>query len=175
MTYFQDLTPCDYFGFSGNGVLLAVGWLGEGHEYARGSVGQEFFEKLLYLSKSTYEWQPFWIGSMGFHDCELCQFIPASFTGTIWIPYQGHIYLAPWGILHYIAQHWYKPPSIFIEAVISCPEEEAYTQAFLENGGQKLIEEMEKRPRKLAMGSIGSEDNEERNDFRFHGGEIEVI
>ncbi|MCB0036494.1 MAG: hypothetical protein KDE51_20820 [Anaerolineales bacterium] len=61
---------------------------------------------------------------------------------------KGAIYIAPEGILHYIAQHWYRPPDIFIEAVMACPEMHsmAYKKAFLDNGGRSLLKRLNDRP-----------------------------
>jgi DNA-binding transcriptional ArsR family regulator len=48
------------------------------------------------------------------------------------------VYVAPIGIPHYVAAHWYRPPTEFIEAVMRCPEygSTAYEAALTEaNGG----------------------------------------
>ena len=60
------------------------------------------------------------------------------FTYSLWVPGNGIVYVAPTGIPHYVAAHWYLPPTEFIEAVMRCPEygstafEAALTEA---NGG----------------------------------------
>jgi hypothetical protein len=53
----------------------------------------------------------------------------------------SRIYVAPVGILHYIAAHWYKPPMAFVEAVMACPpmQSMAYKRELLANGGRVLM------------------------------------
>lgn len=163
MAYFPDLAPCDYF-ISEDEPLLAVGWLERGYEYKRGRVSQDFFEKLKALCENP--WEP--IGLLGGHDCNLCQFEPPLWSvHNLWVPYRGAIYIAPETILHYIAQHWYKPPDIFIEAVIACPEMHsmAYKKAFLENGGRPFLKES-----KEIFSQAG--DKPESYDSKLHGDDI---
>ena len=78
---------------------------------------------------------------MGVHECELCQFQPAEGTANIFVPYQGNIYVAPELIVHYIAAHRYKPPQVFVDAVMACPTMNSmdYKKAVLANGGRPLV------------------------------------
>src|SRR4051812_4003053 len=69
MTYFDDLSACDYFG-AGKVDLLAVGWLDAGHPFSKGSVPSDFFEALAQLA--TNPWQP--CISAGRHPCPFCVF-----------------------------------------------------------------------------------------------------
>ncbi|WP_139215492.1 DUF7919 family protein [Lysobacter sp. cf310] len=84
-------------------------------------------------------WQPF--VTAGLHSCELCQFDAPKFSANIFIPFEGRIFVAPVGIVHYIAAHWYLPPSRFQEAVMHCPSMRSmeYKKAILSNGGRPLI------------------------------------
>lgn len=111
MTMFEDLKPCEYFPFTSN-KLLAVGWLNRNSRFETGKVSIDFFHRLCKLAK--YAWQP--LVSPGLHTCDLCQFEQPGFTSNIFIPYNGAIYVAPEGIIHYISAQWYKPPEIFIKA-----------------------------------------------------------
>lgn len=137
MTYLPDLTPITSCLPLVNESLVGVGWLGAGQHYPTGSVSNEFFNKLRELAENP--WQP--VVSSGFHDCELCQFQPARSSSNLFIPHAGRIYVAPSGILHTIAQHWYLPPNQFIEAVLACPPMQslAYKRALLANGGRGLV------------------------------------
>jgi len=136
MTEFADLTHCNYFPVECE-ALLAVGWLSAGTQYGADDSDPAFFTKLLELAASP--WQP--VASTGLHECELCQFQPKTGTATIFVPYQGNIYVAPELIVHYIAAHRYKPPQVFVDAVIACPEMNsmAYKKAILFNGGRPLV------------------------------------
>lgn len=136
MANIDDLSPCDYFAPS-DPNLLAVGWLGLGSRYAQGTVSAEFLLKLKALCQSP--WEPF--SCAGMHQCELCQFDGPSFGGTVFVPHEGRLLVAPVGIVHYIATHWYQPPAAFVEAVLACPpmRSHAYFKALLDNGGRELV------------------------------------
>jgi hypothetical protein len=117
--------------------LVAIGWLSNESKFERGNVELAFFEKLTALCKTP--WQP--VVSAGSHTCELCQFNGPHSYSNVFIPFDGHIYVAPVGILHYIAGHWYKPPEVFIKAVMNCPPMNSmeYKKALLANGGRDLV------------------------------------
>jgi len=136
MASITDLSPCHYIPID-CAALVAVGWLGEGSEFTRGSVSSEFFDKLKKLCADP--WQP--VVAAGYHSCELCQFDAPRFSSNIFIPYKGQIFVAPVGIVHYIAAHRYLPPLVFIEAVIACPPIHSmeYKKALLANGGRSLV------------------------------------
>jgi len=136
MAEYADLTQCDYFPVKCS-ALLAVGWLSAETRYTIGDSDPSFFAKLLELAESP--WQP--VVCAGFHECELCQFQPALGTANIFVPYEGNIYVAPELIVHYIAAHRYKPPRIFIDAVVTCPRMNSmdYKKAILANGGRSLV------------------------------------
>lgn len=136
MAGIADLSRCDYIPLPGIN-LLAIGWLSRGDDYPRGEVSQAFFEKLKELCRSP--WEP--VASAGLHSCDVCQFDGVRFYSNVYIPYQGNIYVAPVGIVHYIAVHWYKPPEIFIQAVMACPDMNSmeYKKAILANGGRELV------------------------------------
>jgi hypothetical protein len=53
--------------------------------------------------------------------------------------------VAPELIVHNIAAHWYKPPDVFIEAVLACPDMRSmeYKKAILNNRGRELLKSME--------------------------------
>jgi hypothetical protein len=137
MTSIPDLAQCHYFG-PGNEALLAIGWLGTGVEFKRGQVSEEFFRKLTALAAEP--WQPP-VVTPGSHACELCQFDPPRFAASLFVPHQGKVYAAPVGIVHYVAAHWYKPPQVFVNAVLDCPpmRSMAYHKALLANGGRSLV------------------------------------
>lgn len=137
MTAIIDLSPCEYFPVPSEN-LVAVGWLSRESNFELQSVDWTFFEKLTSLFKEP--WQP--VASAGWHTCGLCQFNSPRFHSNVFIPYDGRIFVAPEGILHYIAAHWYKPPDIFVRAVMNCPAMNSmeYKKALLANGGRNLVQ-----------------------------------
>ncbi len=138
MAEFRDLDRCDYFPLK-KLELIAIGWLGNNRKFATGSVDAIFFNKLKELAQRP--WQPVLAG--GVHFCELCEFEPPGFSLNLFIPYQGRIYVTPESILHYIASHWYRPPDIFIEAVLHCPPINSmeYKKALFANGGRSFAKD----------------------------------
>lgn len=136
MAAIADLDPCRYFPVRSD-ALIAIGWLERETRFAPQQVAEDFYTKLKSLCVNP--WEP--MASAGKHCCSLCQFDPPSFHRNVFIPYSGSIYVAPVGILHYIAAHRYRPPEVFISAVLACPEMRSaeYMKALLSNGGRSLI------------------------------------
>ncbi len=135
MVTFRDLerlaTPSD------DTLLFGVGWLSRDMEYATGEVARDFYYKLTELCR--HPWQP--VASAGFHNCDLCQYDGVGFNGQLYVPGQGRVYVAPVGVAHYIATHWYSPPAVFVQAVLDCPpmQSMAYKKKLLANGGRGLM------------------------------------
>lgn len=146
MAYYKDLSVCKYFdgsgdyryGFEKNKRLIAVGWIDYKDledvekkgikatmcDFSTGDVPKDFLDKLKKIAASKKEFMYY----LGWHDCSVC---PENsyrtpedqmLYGEIFIPYQGRIYAAPNGIIHYIEKHHYLPPRIFIDAVMACRE-----------------------------------------------------
>lgn len=125
MAYYLDLSPCDYFG-RWQGVLIAVGWLEQGHAFATGTVSKEFLAQLVGLL--TDPWQP--AVTAGFP----MRFMP-EYQRTKYDRYRnsqsvhpGHDgrYVAPSLITHYVDAHEYCPPADFQQAVLKCPEMKSF-------------------------------------------------
>ncbi|WP_431286251.1 hypothetical protein [Roseateles chitinivorans] len=136
MTSLKDLDRCTYLAGDCE-AILAVGWLGEDDGFPRGDVSPVFFEKLKALCADP--WAPF--AAAGSHQCELCQYDGPWFSTNLFVPFNGRIYAAPVGIVHYIAAHRYLPPQVFIDAVLACPPMRSmpYHKALLANGGRVLV------------------------------------
>jgi hypothetical protein len=138
-TYMPSINDLDSFNLlpSSGEALKAIGWLGRGVTFNQGEVTEDFFAKLNSLCLSP--WQP--VGSAGIHSCGLCQFEPPRFSANIFVPHDGRIYVAPVAVTHYIAAHWYRPPEVFIRAVLECPTMNSmqYKKALLANGGRFLV------------------------------------
>jgi hypothetical protein len=137
LTYFADLTECDYFGAEHAHALLAIGWLTDDMDFPTGPTDSKVFAKLKSLLNDP--WQPMVFG--GIHDCELCQYDPAHSHANLFVPNKSIIFVCPELILHYIAAHHYRPPDEFITAVADCPDTRTmqYKKMLLESGGRTLV------------------------------------
>lgn len=150
MTYYADLSPCDYFSLDTQGKLLAVGWLDTEYPYSKGDVDEQFVVKLVDLLVNP--WQP--TVALGRHECQFCRFSggPSTFefrnttvsmgVSNVFVPASGFIYVAPSLILHYMDSHGYAPPEQFQRAVLECPPVKSmqYLKAILANGGRGMVE-----------------------------------
>jgi hypothetical protein len=118
-------------------TILAVGWISRATPFPTGPTPASAFEKLADLCKNP--WAP--AVTAGYHFCEVCQYDGAKLKDEVYVPGDGCIYVAPTGILHYIAAHWYAPPTVFIQAVLDCPPMRSmdYKRALLQNGGRVLL------------------------------------
>jgi hypothetical protein len=138
VSYFSDLTPYVYCGCPhntthscglGSGPALNVGWLDRDHHFAEGAVPQPFREGLLALCVT----QP-WHETRGWCHCDLC-FAAGNRTYPIEVETpegalalgdaeivvvdrSGTQYIAPNMIYHYVVGHDYRPPEVFIRALM---------------------------------------------------------
>lgn len=129
MAWYEDLTPCDYYGQQCVPCLRAVGWLERGHPFATGRVAAEVYARLVELLKEP--WQPGIF--MGFHRCDLCLYEGPTGQRNLFVPAGGFAFVAPELIAHYMNAHGYRPPDEFCEAILACPEMRsvAYLKALL--------------------------------------------
>jgi hypothetical protein len=101
--YYKDLTKLDGF--------HTVGYLDSHHEYTRGVVPRKFLRLLRERVKypdCSYR---------GFHVCEFCT--GETCSSDIIVKWDNTlVFQAPSMILHYIEQHEYYPPELFIEAIM---------------------------------------------------------
>jgi hypothetical protein len=128
MAFFEDLSPCTYFGRSQE-HLLAVGWLQPSMPHNRGIVTEKFFDALIKLLKDP--WQP--VVCAGREPCGYCRFskwvwelkyrelVVSIGSNNLFVPGCNHVFVAPSMIAHYIDAHEYQPPAQFQDAVLSCP------------------------------------------------------
>ena len=97
-------------------IRLSIGWLEAGKPYSTGTVPTAFVEKL----KAVQEVQWMNVG-LGVHECDLCpEAVAPEGNGEVRIPGKpGLAYAAPFLITHYITAHGYRPPQVFINAVLA--------------------------------------------------------
>ena len=80
--------------------------------------------------------------SAGVHNCELCQYDPPHGHLNLFVPDGTRILVCPELITHYIAAHHYRPPDVFLEAVLNCPDTRTieYKKMLLRCGGRALVQ-----------------------------------
>ncbi|MBW2455213.1 MAG: hypothetical protein JRI68_11915 [Deltaproteobacteria bacterium] len=112
-------------------IVKMVGWLEADEPFLQGAVPAEDVAKLGQLVIHTWK-PPFMAG--GWHDCTLCPRKPGdgpimwdiggqqTMLGAteIYVPAGEVMFSAPNLILHYIADHGYRPPEVFLAAVRKC-------------------------------------------------------
>jgi hypothetical protein len=123
--YYEDLSLYAYIIREAAPNVLNVGWLEASHPYPKGEVSEEFLDRLFELCQSPVN------RTRGWQECQFCE--KASFgvrvvrgdrelvLGSAEIRVAGEggvIYAAPNMIYHYVADHGYRPPDAFIEAVM---------------------------------------------------------
>ena len=146
MTYLADLSPCTYLDRSGASRLVSVGWLSRTHVFTSGPVDADVRSQLETLLVDPYCPVTF----MGAHQCEFCT--PAIAhphdhhyphgSSNLLVPGDGVIFACPELIGHYIDEHLYQPPSVFLAAVAACPpvDSEHYFLRLLQIGGTDWAE-----------------------------------
>ncbi|KQC06071.1 MAG: hypothetical protein APR54_07760 [Candidatus Cloacimonas sp. SDB] len=87
-----------------------IGWLGD-KVSSKGELPHSILEKLEW----AYDHRLFDQGFLGCHECEIC--CNYSDRGEILIEDNQNMYVAPRMILHYIKEHRYLPPEVFVNAL----------------------------------------------------------
>ena len=144
MAWFEDSSPCKYFGAELTPCLRAVGWLENGKPFTSGPQDRRVYDKLKELRKGFLQarWRWYLLNSFfGYHGCSLCFGRGAEGVNNLFIPGPGFIFVAPELILHYMDAHAYQPPPEFCQAVLACPPvpSAAYLEAVSANGGGVLV------------------------------------
>ena len=105
--------------------LYAVGWIEEAG-FPTGAVPEECIEALI----AAYPAKIIPDGTRGLHTCTLCNVLMPKVEwkgkqvdvkgyGHYLVCYENSVYMAPALLLHYILDHHYRPPQIFIDAVMN--------------------------------------------------------
>lgn len=125
--YFEDLSPYEYGRRAPNPAIVNIGWLSGDHAYQTGDVPPELLEAVRRLVASPVNLY------RGVHTCEFCPSPARTPNGAPqWPPVpgttgngeirirgrEGRTYVAPVLVLHYIEAHRYRPPDVFIAAVL---------------------------------------------------------
>jgi hypothetical protein len=133
--FFQMIEPSGhrlgYAGFTPGLTAYAVGWIGDTVE----SIGETPNRCIRALLDAYEAHHLFSDGSLGSHTCEVCPptlpqrgyHHPFGWNGRQTTLYgHGHylvhygrtIFVSPALVLHYVVNHQYRPPDVFIDAVI---------------------------------------------------------
>lgn len=117
MAYFPDLTPYRYLGGRERPGFVNVGWLAAGKPVPTGPLPAGFADALEAVAR-RYGGRNI---TRGIHFCEFCEAVcvaPAG-NGEVHVPGTGVTYVAPTLLMHYVADHGYAPPEVFVAAVFA--------------------------------------------------------
>jgi len=120
---YEDLSECTYSSDSFTENPTAVGWLGD-RPYPTGQVSDGSVKKLI----EVYTDSPFRreLCYRGMHPCPFCGAMAMTETpfgpihigaGNILLPSQDQLFYAPSTVIHYILEHDYLPPAVFMAAL----------------------------------------------------------
>ncbi len=124
--YYQDLSQYRYLLKTPLSDVLNVGWLVEGHPYAQGDVDDWVLPKLAAVILASAPFDAHVNRMRGSHPCSLSRNCakPVTFetrgravtlgASELWIPARQRMWAAPSMVYHYIEQHHYQPPELFI-------------------------------------------------------------
>ncbi|MFD0202942.1 MULTISPECIES: DUF7919 family protein [Saccharothrix] len=132
MTTYEDLTPYAYSP-EVTGPVVNVGWLGPESRFEVGEPEPGFAEALSALVRFHRVRV-----TRGWHPCRLCgpgAAYPVSEpdgdeevtlgSAEIDVPGTGVVYAAPNLVHHYVVRHHYRPPAVFVRAVLARAEASA--------------------------------------------------
>lgn len=125
--YFEDLTPYSYVENGARAGSLNVGWLDDKHSFPKGTVPEDVLDALFRICADKKANQ-----TRGFHSCLLCRTRPRLLgvrverggreirLGSAEVHLtasDGTSLVAPDMIYHYVVDHGYLPPTVFLEAL----------------------------------------------------------
>ena len=134
--YFKDHTYYNYYVNKPLEMIINIGWLSYEHFYEMGETEPEFIEKLTEIIINDYFYDYKFNRIRCNSSCKLCKEsilqpyvdkkrnalmdMPLGFCELL-IPSQvnNQYYASPGLILHYIRDHYYKPPQEYIDSVMA--------------------------------------------------------
>ncbi len=121
MAFFPDLSPYTYDDDGSEAVN--VGWLEKEQPFPVGETSEQFQANLARLCEQAGRRRvgqvDIYVGTCGSHRCDFCSDPTAVSSTEVRIRGSINTYAAPKLIHHYVAAHYYLPPSEFIEAVLA--------------------------------------------------------
>jgi len=107
--------------------MQTIGWLAKSHDFAVGPTSEGFRDELFRICGAPSD------GHRGYHKCEWCDYPwgPLEMTrhgaraslgsGIIVVEASStRAFVSPNLIVHYVCEHQYQPPAVFIDAVMAC-------------------------------------------------------
>lgn len=126
MSFFPDLGT-ESMVAAGDHVR-SIGWLHPEFPYTKGQVTNDFLARLKqFVEQSSDSADALFFGALGgFHTCEFCG--GSHGIANFGVPCDGILFVAPEMVVHYIEEHQYRPPDVFVNAVMHSPlpESEEY-------------------------------------------------
>lgn len=117
--YFPDLSKYNYHFVETN--RINVGWLSSQYPFPKGTV-----DSITLLRLKEY---PIINKCRGFHICEFCN--SANGNGEIEVTGSHRdVFASPAMLIHYIEEHGYRPPDVFLKAVNGEPYEPFHKSTF---------------------------------------------
>lgn len=135
--HFDDLSHYSYYQPRPFTDVFNVGWIGETHEFSKGYVTADFLDKLKKIMRRDGGFNAEVNKIRSIHSCNICglqHFASLNAvneiqqgSAEIWIPkLGGGFFSAPSMLLHYVADHDYLPPAIFVESVLALDVDEHF-------------------------------------------------
>lgn len=127
MAYLPDLSDYSYLPEFARPGTKAIGWLDEEHDFQTSHPDEEVLNALWQFCKTSVA------QTRGVHPCPFCKrqlgtevqrAKESLLLGTAEIRIfssEGKVYAAPTLIYHYVADHRYRPPAEFLEALLKGP------------------------------------------------------
>ncbi|MEQ1571109.1 MAG: hypothetical protein ABMA64_36100 [Myxococcota bacterium] len=121
---YEDLSPySEQLGFDARGIVN-VGWLDASRIYPTGRIEDStFWTKLGWLTLHARAFS-----ARAVSPCPICRTVSATWEGQrlglaeLWVPSAStDVFVCPDLISHFITEHFYRPPQIFVEAVLQYP------------------------------------------------------
>ncbi len=149
--YFEDLSEYQYLSAQPLPRVRNIGWIGPEAPFSVGPTSEEFRSKLIdiFLRRGEFDVEVNLCRGEGYV-CHLCgakevmldiggrrRILGAS---EIWLPGRGGIYFAaPSLVIHYVLEHNYLPPAVYVQAVLDLDVAQAYSA---KNARYELLSEL---------------------------------
>lgn len=123
--YYKDLTPYSRYMPSEVENVLNIGWIDKEHDFEQAPPPHGLVEKInsiLSVRENGLNCRVNQKRCFGkCHLCETSNYGQFSIVACeLWIPStnEGYYFATPASVIHYIQDHFYRPPQIFVDAVM---------------------------------------------------------
>lgn len=146
--HYADLTPYQHYVPRKIAYVLNVGWLDKQHAFEQAYPSIEVANKLHEILMSDGNLNCCVNPIRGVQPCHLCGTVNFERTNIgsceLWVPdnMEDMYFAAPSTIIHYMLHHHYRPPQVFVDAVIQLKLDKHFI-------GQNLHSELSGLPKHL--------------------------